>query len=537
MPRRMTDILGNPRFPEDARLRLEPLARSNEVASGLAARVHDPAWMLNRQWQFGEFAAQDAGSPVIAKLDGHSTVISAWRPSPRGDELEADPTWVPYTPTSGPLDRIIESEEVKAPDELTRVEGGAYFARLLHEAGLSGRLPEVLTLYRFDPMPTGPASVVTMLAATVPDAARLAGDLSGGELLVNGLSEVGARWLTWWRGIAPDAGPDTYDPHRFEHRADFSYGDNVFHAEDYLGDGLDWFTVDHDATATPATSGPVLTFEREVIPSTVRFGGIPADRFWEMEDAQIDLGANELATLDTGRLLLIAFANVYGNDWFLFPLEVPAGSFTELGAITVTDSFGDQHHIERVGSQNVGWNMFTVTGTDHGLLVMPSERGVVGGQLETVALARDELANLAWAIEKTFTNARGERIDRAQKWRPPEGPPPSELGSYAVQTIVPDYWLPLVPHAINQGDIRFVLVPLHQPQVESKPHGQLLHFDDWIHEEEVDRDGALVTRRSVLARWFDGSWHSWVRREKNPSSGESSSGLEFDIVRPSEAWP
>lgn len=539
MPRRMTDILGQPRFRGDDRLRLEPLSRSSGVDAGLSAQVHDAAWLLTRQWQFGEFAGQDAGSPAVVTFDGRSTAISAWRPARRDDEPQPDAAWVPYTPASGPLDRIVESEDVAEPDEYARAEGGAHFLRLLDEAGLSGRSAQVLAAYGFDPLPTGPASLVTMLAASVPDAARLAADLTGAGLRVDGLADVGSRWLEWWRGVAPDAGPDTYDTHRFEHRADFSIGDQVFHADEYLGDGLDWFTVDLDPAATPAEPGPMHTFVREVIPSTARFGGIPADRFWEMEDAQIYFGATDVATLDTGRLLLIAFAEVYGNDWFLVPLEVPAGSLTTLGTITVTDSFGEDHAIPRAGTSDSGWNLFTVTGTDDGLLVMPSERGVVGDQMETVSLARDELANLAWAIERSFTNGRGEYVDRVDQWvkTEPPGPPPNPIGSYAVQTIVPDYWLPLVPRAISAAAIRFHLLPLQQPGLTSQPHGRLLRLDDWIHEEEVPREGALVTRRPVLARWFDGSWHTWVRREKNPGGGESSSGLQFDVVRPSDVWP
>lgn len=53
----------------------------------------------------------------------------------------------------------------------------------------------------------------------------------------------------------------------------------------------------------------------------------------------------------------------------------------------------------------------------------------------------------------------------------------------------------------------------------------------------MPREGVQVTRRPVLARWVDGSWHSWVRREKSPGTGESSSGLAFDTVRPTEPWP
>ncbi|MCX5181016.1 hypothetical protein [Streptomyces virginiae] len=525
------------------RFRLEPLSRTNEVASGLAALVHDPAWALARQWQFGEFAGQDAGSPVLARVEGHNTLVSAWRPA-RNDIAPGDPAavpaWVPYDPASGPLDELVESEDDAGPDEYLRVEGGAHFVRLLDQAGLSSKLPQVLAEYRFAELPTGAASLVTLLAPRVPDAHELAKDLADGGLRVPGLTVVGERWLAWWRGVAPPEtpGPDAFDPHRFEHCSDFSFGDRVLHAEEYLGDGLDWYSVDADPAGVPAAAAPVRTFTQEVVPSTVRFGGIPADRFWEMEDAQINLGATDVSSLDTGRLLLISFAEVYGNDWFLFPLEVPAGSITTLDDIVVTDSFGDTHSVERAGRDDPRWNMFTVTGTDDGLLMMPSGRGAVGDFLESVALARDELANLAWAIEKTVT-LRGELVDRRERWLriAPQGPPPNAIGSYAVQTIVPDYWLPLVPHALTADAIRFALVPLVQPGAESKPAGRLLHIDHWVHEEEVPREGALVTRRPVVARWFDGSWHVWVRREKNPGGGETSSGLHFDIVRPSETWP
>ncbi|WP_406229414.1 hypothetical protein [Nocardia sp. NBC_01009] len=541
MPRKMVDILGNPKFRLDDRYRLEPLPRSNEVASGLTARVHDPAWALTRQWQFGEFAGQDAGSPVLVELSGHSTAISAWRPAGRTGELAVDRSWVPYDPKSGPLDGMVESEDIAAPDELTRIEGGAHFLRMLDEKGLRARTPDVLAAYGFEHPPTGPSNLVTILAPKVPDAERLVADFTDGAPGVAGLGSVPADWLTWWRGLFPAEAPDTFDPHRFEHRVDMSFGDKVFHSEEYLGDGLDWFTVDLDPTATPAPTTPaaVHMFTREAIPSTVRYGGIPADRFWEMEDAQIDLGSTDVEKLDTGRLLLIAFAEVYGNDRFLLPLEVPAGSLTVLDKLVVSDSFGGKHEITRAGTENEGWNLFTVTGTDDGLLVMPSERGAVGEPLETVALLRDELANLAWAVEKSFTDLQGDRVDRRERWLriAPESPPPRDIGSYAVQTIVPDYWLPLVPHAVTLDQIRFALVPLQQPGFTSEPHGRLLHTDDWVHEEEVPRDGALVTRRPVLARWFDGSWHSWVRRQKNPGSGEGSSGLHFDIVRPSEPWP
>ena len=44
-------------------VRLEPGARSDDESVGLEARIHDPLWLLGRQWQLGEFHGSDGGSP------------------------------------------------------------------------------------------------------------------------------------------------------------------------------------------------------------------------------------------------------------------------------------------------------------------------------------------------------------------------------------------------------------------------------------------------------------------------------------------
>src|SRR5206468_1050115 len=112
--------------------------------------------------------------------------------------------------------------------------------------------------------------------------------------------------------------------------------------------------------------------------SVVRYPGLPADRFWEMEDAQIDLGATEVSALDTGRLLLISFATVYGNDWFLAPLEVPIGSLTTLDQMLVRDVFDRLHVINRASRDDPTWSMYTLDSPDPdhwaatAMLMMPS---------------------------------------------------------------------------------------------------------------------------------------------------------------------
>ena len=48
--------------------RLEGRPRSDDLTRSVRAEVRDPLWMLARQWQFGELAGDDAGTPIRAKL-------------------------------------------------------------------------------------------------------------------------------------------------------------------------------------------------------------------------------------------------------------------------------------------------------------------------------------------------------------------------------------------------------------------------------------------------------------------------------------
>jgi len=414
---------------------------------------------------------------------------------------------------------------------------------MLREDGGEQAATALTTTCPFDDPQIDRASVIGQLSIGVPDPTVVARKLADGTLPQVGAAGTLSRWSAWWTSLT--GGPargDTYNEHRFEHRAELACGDVVLRAEEYLGEGLEWHTVDAvEAGSVPGVAAPrarPYTFEQETLPTPIRYGGLPADRFWEMEDSAIDLASAEVDKIDTGRLLLIGFAEVYGNDWFSVPLEVPVGSLTRLTKVVVRDSFGDRWLLDRTGADQEQWNLFRVTGTQEGLLVMPGSPGSTGQVLESVILARDELANTAWAVERTIAGPDGEPRSRHEAWlaHAPALMEPGTLPAYAVQTVVPDYWLPLVPERTVGDQVRFRLRRLLQEGLTSEPHGRLLTSDAWVHEEEVPREGAQLTRRAVLARWFDGSWHAWTRREKNAGSGESSSGLAFDVVRPSDPW-
>ena len=50
--------------------RLEPEPQRPDVSAGASAPVQDPMWLLARQWQLGEFAGHDGGTPVLARWRG-----------------------------------------------------------------------------------------------------------------------------------------------------------------------------------------------------------------------------------------------------------------------------------------------------------------------------------------------------------------------------------------------------------------------------------------------------------------------------------
>ena len=62
--------------------RLEPRTRGAEMRAGLQARVHDPLWLLARQWQLGEFEGEDAGSPVEAHVAAECSPLTRYHPGP-----------------------------------------------------------------------------------------------------------------------------------------------------------------------------------------------------------------------------------------------------------------------------------------------------------------------------------------------------------------------------------------------------------------------------------------------------------------------
>jgi hypothetical protein len=266
---------------------------------------------------------------------------------------------------------------------------------------------------------------------------------------------------------------------------------------------------------------------------------MPSDRWWEFEDARVDFGSVDTLPGDAAALVLLQFAITYGNDWFLVPVPVTIGSLCRITSVKVINSFGEAFEVPSF-SQTSGaadsWRMYTISGgTEEMLFLPPSMVNITEPRMiETVLLARDEMANMAWAIEKKVLDASGKVLDRT---RPPTAP--EERGSaplsYALVTAVPENWIPLIPVSESPtGRIHLrraamsvtgATSPRAQGAIAGSP-GPLI-----IADEEVPRGGVTLRRFFEYARWIDGSTHLWVGRKKEMGQGEANSNLQFDVAR------
>lgn len=549
-------------------IRYETPVHARGIEDGLAARVADPLWLLARQWQFGEFRHEDAASPASIAMQSEVHLLDQWRSAAAED-------WQPYGVGGAPLERRVE-EHGGGPAPRLRLEGGLRLGRLLAAAGHAGDVAAFASHCPFPPLPAHADATDAAVREVVPDGAVLATALARladagtrvaehAALAAAGpvgstadeLAQVAANWLAWWNARVPPVIPpdqDSWDDHRLEHAFSLrasSMPAVELRATAFPGGRLDWSAVDSFVVkdAGVGDRGPFV-LEQQGVPAPARFGGMPAARFWEMEDARFDPGSVDAAPIDLGRLMLVQYATVYGNDWFVVPVRMPVASLSRVAGFSVHDVYGRTTELTAVGADEDGWSLFGSTLGDTPLepdaerptseffFLAPALAGSLDGPPTDVALLlRDEMANVAWAVEAVVADDQGRPRDRFAEWaaREVQPPRPTDVPAYRVQTEVPSHWFPLVPELVGPGSTRLRLVPLERVvgdrTVALEPEGTLLPGGDRIlYEEEVPRSGVELTRAWRHARWHDGSRHLWQARRRATGRGEGSSGLRFDTL-------
>ncbi len=353
--------------------RLEPLARHKALRDGLEARLADPLWMLGRQWQFGEFQGSDGGAPVLANFQADRAGLQRYQAGlDTGNSNSAEP----YHPLHTPLEVRVEAEALEDGVNLRMwLNAGLTLRKILKRRNVSAttlrRLREAYPLSvqalhaEADPQAMQVHALLSLAGGRAMDAQRYHADASAllqgstltlpatlAQLPATEADKVQAGTLEWLASVRrPTKATDSaWQSDQLEYSFATSThldGEVVLQASEYAGGRLDWHAFDaRRDRSLGTTSLAAHRINRTALPVPVEYPGMPADRYWAYEDHPVRFGEIATSKTDLARLLMAEFALVYGNDWFVVPVELPIGSLVGNTQITIIDSFGARVEIK-----------------------------------------------------------------------------------------------------------------------------------------------------------------------------------------------
>ncbi|MCP3994205.1 MAG: hypothetical protein GY722_03945 [bacterium] len=558
--------------------RLEARPRAHDFTRSLSAEVRDPLWFLTRQWQLGELTAEDAGSPIDARLVTRKLSVDRVQLGTGSAQ--------PYDDTI-PLEAAVECERVPFTHAL-RVQAAQYFLRLHSPALRNKYLPRYRTRFPLaqdaEDGLRGQVDGLNFYLATrrhAFDGKQVLDAINGGTFLADvpidpgdqaamqDIMDAFSSWLERQYLQPSAAAPAVWDTSAFSYPVQVAApagGDAqvALNADRYPGGRLDWHSFEVDAGSAPLhithpgyVPPPPKQEAISFLPVAASFKGMPNPRFWEMEERQVNFGALDAQTTDHLLLVFAELGLIYGNDWFVVPYQLPVNTLCQVESLIVTDVFGERQLInaadESEGNEWQRWSLFNLSNRDNlesynRQFFLPST--VTSTQesaaLERVQFVRDEMANMVWAIEEVIPDATGHGIsghdasDKTAVLLPEIVDSPASI-RYVLGTTVPENWIPFVPvqRPGSSQDITFQRATM--PVVDVPPRevirakGVILNEPTlpwFVNEEEIPFSGTTVTRSYQRVRWYDGRTYVWIGRQRETGRGVGSSNLRFDQIVP-----
>ncbi|MEP7012245.1 MAG: hypothetical protein ABJC13_18130, partial [Acidobacteriota bacterium] len=303
--------------------RLEGRPRTAQFDRALRAEVRDALWFLTRQWQFGEFKGEDAGSPV--------EVRTAVRVDPLQHYAVHGQGAIAYDPEVA-LEAHVEREKV-AFDLVIHSQVTRTFWRLIDAVVKTQPTIKAMYLAGYPLLavagvadPDGEHALQIGLTRTL-DAGKLLDETVGTahDARVDGfalpaadkalLKQAGRDLRAWFFAQFSQPSSDLGDSSDPSASGDMAWnarfleyqfavatdtadrGQTVLLADQYANGHLDWFAFDVDAApaaalnrkdGSAAVPTPANVTPLSFIPAPVSFGGMPSHRYWEMESRQIE---------------------------------------------------------------------------------------------------------------------------------------------------------------------------------------------------------------------------------------------------------
>lgn len=574
---------------------IEPRSRTNDFSQSIQAKIHDPLWMLTRQWQMGEFQAESAGSPIKTRIKYSTTKLTRIK---LGKNPVAKLLWK-NTDTQIPIEPIIKQENSTSilNDKLKmnwreRVKIGQQFEDMLKKSFNSqsdsrisnSQINDVISEFRKDnnfkisipndeKLDNETNQFIKFMKDKSIDGLKLIEYIKSnsdnnlpryiGEDLIESTRSALNDLKTWVEEFYihdEQSNESAWQPERLEYEFSVSAPlDNssdpkqeILTSTDYKGGELDWyhFSKPQNSPKLVIKNGiepNVFSNEKaeETIPTNLVFKGMPNHRWWKFENRQTDFGKLDVRTTDLGKLLLMDFALISGNDWFIIPLTLDIGTLTKVLELEVKDVFGDVTTINHAGSDNSEkWNMFNISKHQNKIngemdyLFLPPTFGKIeeSSPLEEVKFIRDQMANMAFSIETLITNGIGNTLTGSEEYVSKMNDETNNTIQYRLSTGIPNNWFPWLPiHQDNKNRaIQFrksIMMNSMDDAPEPKSHIlKSLGNDARLNEEAISRASIKIQISNCRARWIDGTTYVFLNKRVKPGTGEGSSGLRYDTI-------
>jgi len=182
--------------------RLEPQSTLGDPRPGIEARVHDPLWLIGRQWQLGEFRGEDAGTPLTVQVITRTRPVDRW--APLGDR-EGEAVGRPFArETRDLLEPTIEREpsDGTGPGLRARAESGAVLLAALDDEGLGDARAAVAAAFTLDLAPaadralTCPCTKASRRSRTRQRSSHRRG-ASSADTSARSVTDVASDAVTW----------------------------------------------------------------------------------------------------------------------------------------------------------------------------------------------------------------------------------------------------------------------------------------------------------------------------------------------------
>lgn len=517
-----TDYTTITRIPFLAWNKLEGRARSQNMDRSTRAEVYDPLWFLTRQWQLGELRGEDVGSSLTAQI-----AFESIKPSHVGNGK------------SSPLKPIETSSNyhhqhpVAAMKYLMftltlqqRAHAGKYFLQLCREAGTYGiaQLTAIISEFPIQ-IPEPPnasnwsdqmnssryhaqaklASLSRLYKNRIPDGLLIYLDLKSSTPSLNNVAEpLKNDYINFIEKLYPQLqeteSTDSWSSENLGYDFKWAYPKESNGSVDHLvlgnrataTEGADWYNADVLNVANEEIITPVTEIDNyreskvfEVVLSRVKYAGMPAKRWWEMEEGKIDLGSIEGDKTEAVKQILTEFSSLHSNDWFMIPFKRKEHELVTVKGILVKDIFGEYTYIKNTlsgdlsasefsddGLNSYDWNLFhhdvaaeaesilnnTAGNSLHSSFLLGSARTVASSEpVERIEFIRDEMDNRVWAVESVVASQLGGGLNGAtiseeliaylrQLTGDVEEVNPTDIPLiYKLGTTLPENYIPFVP--------------------------------------------------------------------------------------------